>query len=259
MLPSVGSGGVPLYSVNVSKAKLRLLRIGDRNIIEAIQKDCSCAPIDNYDADNIAQDTGEEVWKGTLDVQPERNKRVTTLVPVTEMVPHLQPGVYVLLAERSDEGEDEYGVKATQWLIVTDLGLTTMEGADGLNVFLRSLDSGKPLDRVTLKLYARNNDELGSADTDVHGRATFAPGLMRGTTANAQPPSWPSARRRFRLPRSDPARLRSLAIAASAGGSPRAAPMSSSIPIAVSIARARPCIWAPCCATRRAPPETACR
>ncbi|HEX3064920.1 MAG TPA: MG2 domain-containing protein, partial [Dongiaceae bacterium] len=180
VLPSVGSAGVPLYSVNVSKAKLRLLRIGDRNIIEAIQKDLFLRAIDKYDAGNIAQDSGEEVWKGTLDVQPERNKRVTTLVPVTEMVPHLQPGVYVLLAERSDEGEEGYGVKATQWLIVTDLGISTMEGADGLNVFVRSLDGGKALDHVTLKLYARNNDELASADTDSHGRATFAPGLMRG-------------------------------------------------------------------------------
>ena len=137
--------------------------------------------VDNYDADTIARNSGEEVWKGTLAVEPERNQRVTTLVPVTDMVPHLLPGVYLLVAERTDGGEDRYGTKATQWLIVTDLGLTTMEGADGLNVFVRSLDSGRALDRITVKLFARNNEELASVVTDRRGRATFAPGLLRGT------------------------------------------------------------------------------
>jgi alpha-2-macroglobulin len=181
VLPKIGSMGVPLYSVNVSKAALRLLRINDRNIVDAIQKGSFLRAVDNYDADAIAQNSGEEVWKGSVSVVPERNKRVTTLVPVTEMVPQLLPGVYLLVAQRTDGGEDQYGAKATQWLIVTDLGLSTMDGADGLNVFVRSLDSGRALDRVTVKLYARNNDELGSVVTDRHGQATFAPGLMRGT------------------------------------------------------------------------------
>ena len=180
VLPRIGSTGVPLYSVNVSKAALRLLRINDRNLVDAIQKGLFLRAVDNYDADTIAQNSGEEVWKGTVAVEPQRNQRVTTLVPVTEMVSHIQPGVYLLVAERTDGGEDRYGMKATQWLVVTDLGLTTMDGADGLNVFVRSLDSGRALDRVTVRLYARNNEELASLVTDRRGRATFAPGLLRG-------------------------------------------------------------------------------
>ncbi len=181
VLPRVGSTGVPLYSVNVSKAALRLLRIGDRNLVSAIQRDLFLHALDSYDADNVAQNSGEEVWKGTIDVTPERNKRVSTLVPVAEMVPQLQPGVYLLMAERTDGGEDRYGLRATQWLIVTDLGLSTMDGSDGLNVFVRSLDSGKVVNGVSVKLYARNNEELASADTNANGRVNFAPGLMRGT------------------------------------------------------------------------------
>ncbi len=188
VLPKIGSTGVPLYSVNVSKAALRLLRINDRNIVDAIQKGLFLRAVDNYDADTIARNSGEEVWKGTVAVVPDRNKRVTTLVPVADMVPQIQPGVYLLVAERTDGGEDQYGAKATQWLIVTDIGLTTMDGADGLDVFVRSLDSGRALDRVTVKLFARNNDELASTVTDRRGRATFAAGLMRwteGRTATA--------------------------------------------------------------------------
>jgi len=181
VLPRVGSLGVPLYSVNVTKAALRLLRINDRNLVQTIQRGLFLRAVDSYDADTVAQDTGEEVWKGTIAVEPKRNERVTTLVPVTEMVPQLKPGVYLLVAERTDGGEEKYGYKATQWLIVTDIGITTTVGADGLNVFLRSLDTGKALAGVGVKLYARNNDELGSAVSDDTGRAGFAPGLMRAT------------------------------------------------------------------------------
>ena len=106
---------------------------------------------------------------------------MTTLVPVSEMVPQMKSGVYLLVAERTDGGEDKYGYKATQWLIVTDYGLTTMTGDDGLHVFLRSLDTGQAVEGVTVKLYARNNGELGSAVSDGSGQVGFAPGLMRAT------------------------------------------------------------------------------
>lgn len=181
VLPRDGSIGVPLYSVNVTKAQLRLLRINDRNLIPTLQRGLFLRAVDNYDADTIAQDTGEEVWKGTVAVQPQRNERVTTLIPVGEMVPAMKPGIYLLVAERTDGGEDKYGYKATQWLIVTDYGLTTMTGDDGMHVFLRSLDTGKPIEGVTLKLYARNNGELGSGISDAAGQVAFAPGLMRAT------------------------------------------------------------------------------
>ncbi len=161
---------MPLYCVNVTKATLRLLRIGDRNIVDAVERGLFLRAVDNYDADTIAQDTGEQVWTGTVAVDPQRNQRVTTLVPVSEMVPEMKSGVYLLVAERTDGGEDKYGYKATQWLIVTDYGLTTMTGDDGLHVFLRSLDSGKPVEGVTVKLYARNNGELGNAVSDNAGQ-----------------------------------------------------------------------------------------
>src|SRR5262249_9108609 len=59
VLPRDGSIGVPLYSVNVTKAKLRLLRINDRNLIPTIQRGLFLRAVDNYDANTIAEETGE--------------------------------------------------------------------------------------------------------------------------------------------------------------------------------------------------------
>ena len=70
--------------------------------------------------------------------------------------------------------------RATQWLVVSDIGLSTYSGEDGLSVFVRSLDSAEPLSGVALTLIARNNEVLGEAVTDGSGRAHFAAGLVRG-------------------------------------------------------------------------------
>src|SRR5690606_33558227 len=75
--------------------------------------------------------------------------------------------------------------KATQWFVVSDIGLSTFAGEEGLTVFARSLASAKPLAGIELQLLARNNEILGSATTDAQGRAVFTAGLMRGTSAMA--------------------------------------------------------------------------
>ncbi|MBS1226004.1 MAG: hypothetical protein H6R24_2682, partial [Proteobacteria bacterium] len=56
----------------------------------------------------------------------------------------------------------------------------TMRGDDGLHVFARSLATAKPLAGLDLRLYARNNGELGKATTDNKGYVRLDPGLLRG-------------------------------------------------------------------------------
>ncbi|MCB1807487.1 MAG: alpha-2-macroglobulin family protein, partial [Candidatus Competibacteraceae bacterium] len=58
--------------------------------------------------------------------------------------------------------------------------LSSFRGADGLHVFVRSLNSTQPVADVSLTLIARNNTELGTASTDALGHARFDPGLLRG-------------------------------------------------------------------------------
>jgi hypothetical protein len=180
VLPKVGSSGLPLVSVNVEKAKLQLLRITDRNLVEQIRQGRWLRAIDGYERDQIPEESGDLVWKGEIDIQSERNKRVTTLVPISDVLPATVPGIYVLTAESAGGEVETWNYRATQWFVISDLGLTTMSGADGLHVFVRSLSTGQPVPNVDLRLYARNNDELGKSASDAAGAATFDPGLIRG-------------------------------------------------------------------------------
>ncbi len=191
VLPRTGGAGAPLTSVNADYVALRLLRINDRNLVQQISHNAFLGNLYRWDGDQIAADTGEEIWQGGMPIQGERNRRVVTSVPILEMIPELKPGVYVLMARPAADpgagaadaaaGEENYWeVQATQWLIVSDIGLTTMSGENGLFVLARSLDSAVPIEGVSLQLLARNNEVLATEITDAAGAARFDPGLLRG-------------------------------------------------------------------------------
>ena len=65
-------------------------------------------------------------------------------------------------------------------MLVSNLGLTTYSGSDGLAVAVRSLADAKPVKGVTLKFYARNNGELATATTDAEGLARIPGAMLRG-------------------------------------------------------------------------------
>jgi alpha-2-macroglobulin len=180
ILPKVDQNGIPLVSVNVNEVKLRLLRVTDRNLVQQIYQGRLFRGIDGYETSQLRDEIGEELWTGQLTIEGEKNKRNTTSIPIMEVLPQTKPGIYALTAETPDDAANTWNYRATQWFIISDLGLTTVSGTDGLHVYVRSLSTGTPIANVGLRLFARNNEALGDATSDLSGVATFAPGLLRG-------------------------------------------------------------------------------
>ncbi|MBB4955772.1 uncharacterized protein YfaS (alpha-2-macroglobulin family) [Agrobacterium vitis] len=185
VLPSSARHGIPLVSVNTDRANLKLYRIGDRAIAPLMTNSQFLSQLSGYSASRIEQDNGELVWQGSIDIVTSLNREVTTSFPVDEVLPERKPGIYVLTAVANSGKADEWDDRATQWFLVSDIGLSTYAGTDGLNVFARALSSAKPLPGIELKLLAKNNEILGTATTDADGRAIFSPGLMRAGAALA--------------------------------------------------------------------------
>ena len=183
VLPSTARRGIPIVSINSDNAELKLFRIGDRNITSLLQNSQFLTQLDGYNSSQIENQQGELVWQGSIDIKSELNKEVVTSFPVDEALPERKPGVYVLTAVSKQATGNYWDSKATQWFVVSDLGLSTYAGADGLNVFVRSLASAKPIANVKVTLLAKNNEVLGSATSDADGRVVLSAGLMRGTAA----------------------------------------------------------------------------
>lgn len=181
VLPSAMRRGIPVVSVNTGQVDLQLFRIGERALARLTTGGDFLSQLSAYDISNIKDDLGEPVWKGELAVQSELNREVVTAFPVDEALPQRKPGVYVLTAVPHGQLIQDWNAQATQWFLVSDIGLATFAGQDGLHVFARSLATAEPLSGVELTLLARNNEVLGTATTDDQGRADFTAGLTRGT------------------------------------------------------------------------------
>ena len=180
VLPAGKGASLPLVSINTTKALAAIYRIGDRGLANAIRDGRFLRQLAPYSAETIENETGEKVFEGEIDITSKLNETVTTAVPISDAVLSLKPGVYVITAKAELE-QDEWGALATQWFIVSDLGMTTLSGSDGVHVVVRSLSTAAPVAGARLRLVAINNDLLGEAVTDADGFARFEPGLARGT------------------------------------------------------------------------------
>src|SRR6188474_2888860 len=85
-----------------------------------------------------------------------------------------------MTAEPKDTVSNDYGQQATQWFVVSDLGLTAYTTHDGIDVFVHSLATADARGSVEVRLMARNNEQLAVRQTDRNGFLHFEAGLARG-------------------------------------------------------------------------------
>ncbi|MCW5199100.1 hypothetical protein VU06_05125, partial [Desulfobulbus sp. F3] len=165
VLADRSSRGIGLNTVNVNKVRLKLFRIHERNLLGEFVREKFRNRLDGQDLDNIQENIGEQVWKGSTDiVSSAQDKMVTSSVVLPQDILAIAPGLYILVAEHvkpekagTDDEEDEnrWEGQASQWIVVTDIGLTTYQGSDGLTVAARSLETALPVAGLEIGLYAK--------------------------------------------------------------------------------------------------------
>ena len=191
VLPRIGQQGIPVVSINTKLVKASIYRIGDRRLAAEVLDGDFEKQLQTYELKQIADQKGEKIWSGEMPVTSKLNEEVTTAFPVDTLLPNLKPGLYVIAASAGDEAAkpaedadsetEDYSTKATQWFVVSDLGLTAFSGADGVHVYVRSLATAAPLPNTEIRLVARNNEVLGTVKTNEEGAAVFEAGLSHGT------------------------------------------------------------------------------
>ena len=184
VLPRTADAGLPIETVNLDEVDLVLRRVSDRNLIRAIQDNYFGRPLARYDEEYFARDVAEEIWSGTGLVENRLNADMMTRLPMGDVLGDLPAGIYALTAAVPEpkQGNEQ---RATQWFILSDIGLTTLQGTDGLTVFARDLGSAAPMVGLEVSLMAEANRVLDTVTTDATGVARFAPGLLRGTEGSA--------------------------------------------------------------------------
>lgn len=179
VLPRTKGAALPIETVNLSEVELTLLRVSDRNIIRALQNNYVGRPLDYYEEEYFEQDMAEVIWTGKGAVQSTLNVDMTTRLPMDEAIAGLPAGIYALKASIANVDPWD-NPSAMQWFVLSDLGVATMSGVDGLHVFVRSLTDASLKPGVTVTLISNANSVLGTATTDDQGYAVFPAALTRG-------------------------------------------------------------------------------
>ncbi len=181
VLPKTGQRGIPLVSVNTNSVVVDIYRIGDRNLIGTVLGNDFQRSLSPYEIEQLESERGVKVWSGKLATESTLNADITTAFPVDQAVGAMQPGVYAMIAQPDGpRASDDYGQLATQWFIVSDLGLSAYSGNDGIHAFVHSLAGAEPKTPVDVRLLSRSNEILATRKTDPSGHAIFEAGLARG-------------------------------------------------------------------------------
>lgn len=179
VLPRAVRTGIALYTVNTAEVRLQLYRIHERNILSEFVQRQFRQKLDGDELQRIGDSIGEPVWQSSSSITGPMDEIHTSSLSLPDDILDI-PGVYVLTAMDSTAEISRWQGWATQWLVVTDIGLTSYTGADGLTVVARSLKTARPISGQEITLFARNNKPLATITTSSEGRALFAPGLLQG-------------------------------------------------------------------------------
>jgi alpha-2-macroglobulin len=79
-------------------------------------------------------------------------------------------GIYVVELR----SKEDYWVKARKIISISDIGLIAKSGKDNMFIFANSISTAKPLEKVKLEITGKNNQLLGTVETNKDGFAVFA-------------------------------------------------------------------------------------
>ena len=152
VLPRTGQRGIPLVSVNTPAVNINVFRIGDRNLINTVIGGDFQQHAEPLRADRSRRRARRKSLVGRAcdrdHAQPGRHHRVPG-----------RPGARRPAAGRlCDDGRrqetrrsDDDSTLATQWFIVSDMGLTAFSGNDGIHVFVNSLASTEAVGKAEVQ------------------------------------------------------------------------------------------------------------
>jgi len=165
LLPVSTARGLPVVTVNVPAVDIEFFRIHEKGLVEYVSWRNTAG---NKNASQLsnARKHADLVYTGRFELNPERNRRTVTYLPIRDMEPLKTPGVY--LAVMREPGTYAYTYQSTYFL-VTDIGLMARCYDQSSRVFASSLQTGLPLSGVQLSFFDTEGSRAATGETDADG------------------------------------------------------------------------------------------
>ncbi|NUS59893.1 MAG: alpha-2-macroglobulin family protein, partial [Lysobacter sp.] len=183
VLPARESRGLPVVSVNVAEVDVEFMRVRDDALprfFSQFQRGGRRGTWDmereySWDDESGAERSrtpltklAEPVYMNRFVLGGRTNERVLTYLPLQEITELQKPGLYFAVMKRSGTLTDTY---ETAFFTVSDLGLHARAYKERLFVHAASLQTGKAVSSVELKVLDADGDAILKATTDRYGNA----------------------------------------------------------------------------------------
>ncbi|MGZ8553763.1 MAG: alpha-2-macroglobulin family protein, partial [Chitinophagaceae bacterium] len=205
-LSKKGSKNIEIQITNTPKVKLIISKIYENNLLMAQRygyypKESRSGPdYASYDEDYDYYDSyeGGDAVLGDVILEKEIDTRALPISGAGRLLNFSQfedrlpdfKGVYHIVIRSSED----YWVKDSRYISLSDLGLIAKEGLNKIYVFTNSLKTADPVNGVNVSVYAANNQLLGTGSTNKDGVAEipyskkeyggFKPAMVIASTAD---------------------------------------------------------------------------
>ncbi|HMK25835.1 MAG TPA: MG2 domain-containing protein [Chitinophagaceae bacterium] len=183
-----GGKNIEVQITNVPKVKLIISKIYENNLLLAQRYGYSPQESRNgpeyasydegYEGDYSDEYGGGDAMLGDVIYEKEIDTRslpksgagrLLNFSQFEDRLPDFK-GVYHIVIRSAED----YWVKDSRYISLSDLGLIAKEGQDKIYVFTNSIKTAEPVNGVNVSIYAANNQLLGTGATDNNGVATIA-------------------------------------------------------------------------------------
>ena len=184
-LSKKGSRNIEVRITNVPKVKLIISKIYENNLLLAQrygyspqESRASYATYDDndgeyyYDEESGDATLGDVIYEKEIDTRSLPKSGAGRLLNIGQFEDRLPDfkGVYHVMIR---SGQD-YWVRDSRYISLSDLGLIAKEGQDKIYVFANSIKTALPVDGVNIAVYAANNQLIGNGATNGEGVAEIA-------------------------------------------------------------------------------------
>lgn len=165
LLPGKVVEGLPVMALNVNNVDVNFFRVKPESLAAFVSQWEYRNSLSNWESDNLLK-MADLIYTGRFDLNPARNTREKLLLPLSEIKPLQQAGVYVAVMTKA--GRYEYSNAATLFTL-SDIGVSAHRYQNRLDVFTQSLENGTAQQGVDVALLDDKGQTLAKATSDAKG------------------------------------------------------------------------------------------
>ncbi len=170
ILPKNTNGGLPIMTINVDEVDIEFLHVLPHKLNSFLQHFHLTKISHNYEMRDLHNYTAP-VHQGRFVINDKtKNKRVTSNIDLHPIKSLKKPGMYIAVMKRP--GLYEYSYK-TAYFFISDIGLHARKYQNHIDIYTASLQDGKPINDVDIKLYNYNDLVTSEGKTDKKGYASL--------------------------------------------------------------------------------------